>query len=363
MNNKKHNDISAIDKNFEVKTDINEPAITFYDVRKPPFRLYGLFEPHTQKVFRRLPEKVASETSMGVAKLSLNTAGGRVRFKTDSEVIVLKAFMPFLQRFTHMPLTGTAGFDLYINSAGQSRYFSTFVPPEDARTGYESLIRFEKRKMRDITVNFPLYSPVDAVYIGLKDGARLEKGEEYRDIPPVLYYGSSITQGGCASRPGNSYEAIISRRTDCDYLNFGFSGSALAEENIIKYLAGLDFSIFVMDYDYNAPNTEHLSATHYKAYKTIREIKPDSPIILVSKPNFSDRDKDSSERRNIIYNTYINAVHSGDKNIYYIDGRSLFAGDMRDSCTVDTVHPNDLGFFRMAEVIGETVSDILSEMQ
>ena len=118
-------------------------------------------------------------------------------------------------------------------------------------------------------------------------------------------------------------------------------------------------SIFVLDYDHNAPTIEHLRNTHESFFNIIRNKKPSLPIILLSKPDFSDYSFDKLHRRNIIYTTYMNAVEKGDKNVYFIDGRSLFGDEYRDCCTVDGCHPNDLGFLRMAQVIGRMVKELI----
>lgn len=114
----------------------------------------------------------------------------------------------------------------------------------------------------------------------------LKQAPKYAVKKPVVYYGSSITQGACASRPGNCYESILSRRLDCDYINLGFSGSAKGEDAIVDYIIGLDMSVFVMDYDYNAPTPEHLEKTHSKMFKAIRAEHPTLPIIIMPRPKF-----------------------------------------------------------------------------
>ena len=200
---------------------------------------------------------------------------------------------------------------------------------------------------------------MSALYVGLEASAQLSPGSAYRHKKPVLYYGSSITQGGCASRPGNSYQAIISRRYDCDFLNFGFSGNARGEETFMEYLAQLDYSIFVLDYDHNAPSAGHLEATHRRAYDIIRRHQPNKPVILISKPDFLFHRPEDRARRSIIYSTYLEAVRAGDQNVFFLDGYSLFGGEGRDGCTVDGCHPNDLGFYRMADVIGALVGRLL----
>jgi len=353
------NDITKIDQNLKVETSFTESDLAFFDVRKEPFRVYGLYNYKNEPEFKRIPEAIAESTSENVKSLNFQTAGGRVRFKTTSRYVAIKTIMRSIDMIPHMTLAGRAGFDLYVNHNGKSIYYRTFLPPVNMKSGYESILYFPDNTERDLTINFPLYNDVCDLYIGLQESAGLTPGNPYRFQNPVLYYGSSITQGGCASRPGNSYEAIISRMLDCDYINMGFSGSALGEESIVNYMADLQMSVFVCDYDHNAPNATHLANTHEKLYQKVREKNSTLPIILISKPDFDSDRSCNIQRRNVIYQTYLNAINAGDKNVYFIDGESLFGNEGRDSCTVDGCHPNDLGFMRMAEKIGYVIKQVI----
>lgn len=273
--------ITMIDSNFKVNTQIEIKDIRFYDICQPPFKIYGVFRESGK--FRRIPESVAKSVNDGVYSLHANTAGGRVRFTTDSPYVAIHAVMPEIGKMPHFALTGSAGFDLYVGE----KYASTFVPPFEISGGYESVIHFDTSQMREITIKFPLYSEVSQLYIGLSGNAAVGATEPYGTEKPVVYYGSSITQGGCASRPGNSYESIISRRLNADYINLGFSGSARGEIEIARYISSLDMSAFVYDYDHNAPDAEHLKETHERMFKIIRKENPDLPIIILSRPKFT----------------------------------------------------------------------------
>ncbi len=353
--------IDEIDKNLAVAISLSESDIRFYDVRKRPFEGYGLYNFKREPVFRRMPDPVAEAAGEKIRILNLDTAGGRVRFSTDSAYVSIQAVMPYVKVFPHMTLAGTSGFDLYIDENGKSAYYKTFVPPVGMQNGYESIHYFPDRRMRNITINFPLYNPVNALYIGLQKDAAVGKGARYAIPKPILYYGSSITQGGCASRPGNSYEAIISRRLNCDHINLGFSGNALAEDAVVDYMAGLQSSVFVCDYDHNAPDADYLEATHEKLYQKFRSGSPNVPIVFVTRPDFENGVSLNILRRDVIYATYIRALKNGDKNVYFIDGERLFQQNDRDCCTVDGCHPNDVGFLRMAETIGLVVETVLKK--
>jgi hypothetical protein len=177
-----------------------------------------------------------------------------------------------------------------------------------------------------------------------------------------LYYGSSITEGGCCSKPGNAYNAFISRWLDADYYNMGFSGAAAGELDVCDYLNTIEKSIFVMDYDHNAPSPEHLKETHEPFYKRIREYDKNVPIVMISRPNPELDPEDANKRFEVIKETYENAKASGDNNVYLIDGRTFFGTVDREACTADKIHPNDLGMFRMAEVIAPVIKNILDGM-
>jgi hypothetical protein len=203
---------------------------------------------------------------------------------------------------------------------------------------------------RECEIAFPLYGGVRKLLIGVNKGCTVKKAKPYTYQKPVLFYGSSITQGGCASHPGADHVAKVCRWLDTDYINLGFSGSARAEETMQNYLASLDPSVFVLDYDHNAPNPEHLVATHYPLYEKIRNAHKNTPIIFITRPDF-EMDASGADRRAVIYETYCKAKANGDKLVWFIDGETMFGTQDRTDCTVDTCHPNDLGFYRMASTI------------
>lgn len=348
-------DISSIDKNFKIAESFGRDDIELYDPREAPFRVYGVF--CVDGRWRRMPKEIADNVNEGVATLSEHTSGGRICFTTDSDCIAITCNRPGYWTMAHMTRAGNGGFTLYQRINGRWEYRATALPSTGS-TELTTIIDLKRKKRRELMLQMPLYSKVESLYIGLSKGSELEPWSEgYTREKPIVFYGSSITQGGCASTSGSDYASRISRRFDSNYINLGFSGSARGEDIMMDYLAGLDMSIFVYDYDHNAPTLEHLEKTHYKGYAKVRAAHPDLPIIMMSRPDYVDN-AEIVGRRDVVAATYRRALDEGDKNVYFIDGQKVFSTFIRDDCTVDGCHPNDLGFYRMAEVLGAIIEEI-----
>ncbi len=347
-------DITTIDKNFKIETNIEREALRFFDVKDAPLNLYGVW--HDGEAYRRVPRDVAKATSPELITSSIKTAGGRIRFVTDSPYVVIKAFYPFITVFGHMTRAGTSGFDLYVNEGGREVYKKSMFPPSNTDTSFDAVFDFPDVKERLITINFPLYNPVNELYLGLHSKASLKPAPDYSVKLPIVSYGSSITQGGCASRPGNSYQAMLSRRYDADFINLGFSGVARGEAAIRDYIASLPMSAFIFDYDYNAPTPEHLKETHKPFYEAVRKARPDAPILMMGHPEFYSNEM-LVKRNAVVKETFDYAVANGDKNVYYIHSNELFEL-CEDGGTVDGVHPTDFGFRSMAKAMAKIFDKI-----
>lgn len=353
------NDISKIDPHLAVKEAIGKDDIVLLDPREEPFTLYGVY--HEDGVYRRMPMSVAEKVNDGVRDLSMNTAGGRIAFKTNSPYVALSCKRPTCWRMPHMALTGSAGFCLFTREADGYDYYGTFVPT-NSMAGYESVLDFPDAKEREIVIYFPLYCPISECMIGIQKDASIEKWSGYTYEKPFVFYGSSITQGGCSSTSGTDYISRLSRRFDANYINLGFSGSAKAEDVMLDYLASLDMSIFIYDYDHNAPTIEHLENTHYKGYRVIRDAHPDLPIVMASRPAYDTlRDASAHKRYDIVKASYERALSEGDQNVYFVDFAKEYPRFFRDCCAVDGSHPTDLGFYFMAEAFGKEIEKILKK--
>ena len=204
---------------------------------------------------------------------------------------------------------------------------------------------------------------IKKMFIGIKNGSKIGKGKKYVNEKPVVFYGSSITHGAAAGRPGNTYESFISQKYNLNYTNLGFAGGAKGQTVMAEHIASLEMSAFVCDYDHNAPDAKHLEATHYPFYEIIRKKHPDIPYIMISRPDGNINSKfveKSNERKSVIINSYQKAKDNGDENVYFIDGDTLFDGEFYYSCTSDGAHPNDIGFMRMADKIGMVIKNVMN---
>ena len=354
--------IEEIDKNLKIASSLDLPDVEWFNVREEPFDIYGLPMPDPDDRFRRMPESVAKSINEGVLQLHDNTAGGRVRFSTDSPYVAINVVQENTGLMGHITRVGQSGLDLYISRKGEKFSFKgSFVPAANVTNGFETYVSFSEGGMpTECEINMPNYDNVINLYVGIKKGSTLGKARGYKYKTPVLFLGSSITQGGCASRPGNAYINMISRDLDTDVVNLGFSGSCKGEFEMCDYIIKQDMSVFVYDYDHNAPTPEHLWKTHEPFFKRFREARPDVPVVFINKPDWIN-DPGAPERREAVYTTYKNALANGDKNVYFIEGNTLWGGENPNDCTVDSCHPNDLGFFRMAQKIGAVLKEILEK--
>lgn len=355
------------DPHQAVKKEEGREDTMWYDVTEPPFDLYG-YDPGESDVFScRIPEKTAELISRGIHKERAYGIGGRVRFGTDSPYILIRVEFGQGVVTTISSLCASYGFDLYTcDESGKERFRHLFRIPDafDKKTYISSYDAHIYTGFTYYTLNIARSAEVKKIYIGLKENSKLTKGIPYANAKPVIYYGSSITCGSGVSRPGNTYQSFISQKYNLDYVNLGFAGKAKGEPVMAEYIAGREMAAFVCDYDHNAKRTEHLRNTHYRFYQIIREKHPTIPYIMISAPTQSNADPnvfDSwKDRRAVIMESFERAKAEGDENVYFIDGETLLAGDHVMSCTVDGGHPNDLGYYRMGNVIGDHLAKILN---
>ena len=351
--------ISDIDKNFAAN-EITEGDRIRYTIPHPAFALHGVYYEEESACFVRMPAAVADQVNDGVSVLSKNTAGGRLCFSTDSTSLQLSVAYNQLINMSHMPLTGSSGFSLFEMTEDGESFVKNLMPISTDLQGFIAETPLRGGKMRDYVLYFPLYNDVKSLTVALDKNALVKPYRPYRAELPILYYGSSITQGGCASRPDQSYQSLIAKWNQIDYINLGFSGSARGEDVMVDYLASIDCSLFVCDYDHNAPTAEHLRATHYRLYERYRKVRPDTPILFISKPDITG-DPNGEKRLNIIRRTYQMAKKQGDNNVYFLSGKTFYGKNNRWDFSVDGCHPTDFGFYKMACAIYKKMKSIDSK--
>ncbi len=340
-------------------TDADDGFI-YLDCSKPPFVIGGIAHPSTNgNEYYRLDVTRRDEYSPDNRFLAENTAGGTVRFATDADEISVRVTLrAAILGMHHFCDRGVYGIDAYCGTGTARRYIGanmqTFADKTDVNAGKLTL----PAGVNEVLINLPLYAGIKKIEVGFPKRSFVGAPTE-RTCGAIGFYGSSITQGGCVSRPANAYTNIICRALDADCCNFGFSGSAMGEHAVAEYIASRDLACFVMDYDYNAPTAEHLKNTHEPFFKIIRTLKPDLPVVFVTHPFYSDETEFDTERIEIIKQTYQNAVAAGDKKVWFVDSREFFTKEYRDLYAVDNLHPNDLGQMSMAQTIFPVIKKAL----
>ena len=339
-----------------------EAKVVYRNGFEAPFEFSGIPWRGANGELRRLPVTITEkEVSKHTANFhSYHTSGGEVRFRTDSDVISIRAEVYRISDPAHMTRNAAAGFALFVGvGTPQERLLRAMSPatPEMRHNPAKNFCRVDStitlksgRRMRDLSLYLPLYAGVRKLEIGLVRDARIETPRPRRVKLPVCFYGSSITQGCSAGHSGNMYPTLLCRAVDAPQINLGFSAGAKGELCVAEAIAGLELSALVIDYDHNAPNPEHLRKTHEKFFRAIRKARPKLPIILVSGPRDASV-PGSRERRDIVKATYDRAVAAGDRQVYFVDGMTFFDRVPRKFCTVDNTHPSDLGFYLMYEKI------------
>ncbi len=346
------------DQNF-CKPAFSEEGFSFYDVHCGRFQISGFpFLEENNKEFFRLPRKDLNTFRTNLEWLGYANSGGCIRFMTNSKQIALKAQVTRDEDLSIMARTAMQGIDIYIGADRDKRFVKNLTATKRNKqiAGFAD-ISDQGGRYTEVTLYLPLYDQVTDLSIGLCEGCEPFLPVERRLEQPILFYGSSITQGGCTDRPGNAYFNMLSRWLDARIIGLGFAGNALGEPEIARMIAKLDMSMFVYDYDHNAPSPMHLQETHYPFYEIVRKAHPEIPILMISKPD-AEYDLDCLTRK-IIRQSFQRARDNGDQNVYFVDGSRLFGEWGRDECTVDNCHPNALGSFRMAEGLYPLMAEIL----
>lgn len=368
---KDQQNISDLDENMKI-CEPDENGLLWHNPAEKPFRLCGFYWHDQDQVFRRLPVSPKYPISENVEALCNHTAGGQIRFRSDSKRISLKVEILNIGRMDHMPDTGMSGFDLYIGKPGSERFYSVLRQSTHTGSYITEMMNVHDSVMRDFVLNFPLYNGVKSLKIGLEADAKTEEPVAFSVPRPVVIYGTSITQGGCASRPGMAFSNILSRKLNVEFLNQGYSGNGKCETEMAKILSEIsDPALFIIDCDANCSDYKLFAKLLPRFIDTLRTKHPQMPILIISRISFGKEAhhctidvKPLFPSRALLKNAQIQIAEverrrcAGDHNIHFLDGSTLLGRDYWE-CTVDGVHPTDLGFYRIAENLQSIVESLI----
>ncbi len=320
------------------------------------------------RYFARFPARAKGQVTGAVWNLSQHSAGEVVRFRTDAtEIKVRYNLYSGGLAMAHMPATGVSGLDLYAFDDVSKRWLWVSCTKPSKKEATETWISGMEAKERDYLVYLPLYNGVDALSIGVPEGAKFTALSPRTDKKPIVYYGTSIAHGGCASRPGMAYTAILSRRIDYPIVNLGFSGSARMEPAIAELMAEVDAEVYVVD---ALPNmTPELVAERALPFlKILREKRPNTPILLVEDRCMSNtwirpERQDFHRRNQAELKKVFDELKPNDPNLYYLGHENLLGENLDFDGTVDASHPNDLGMYRQTDALEAVLRPILDGLK
>lgn len=359
--------VSEIDSKY-VNSTVG--GVTYLKYSTPEFEIGGIKHPDENGgEFYRLnvSDRDRYETEIiawnSIQNSSKHTTGATIRFATDADEIVIEAKMRNAGNMVHMTNRGINGFDVYVGSGTRRVYCGTAGQDFTGNPTMKETVKLPEG-YKEVMIEFPMYGGVEDFNIGFSDpNAKIASPLE-RDHLPVLFYGSSVTQGCSASRPGTLYTNMICRMLNTDCVNEAYSGSGRGDQIMAEYIGSRELSVAVIEYDDNS-SIDELRERHYDFYKTIREAQPNLPIVIIVHPYFTKEGVDyyaHSVRTPIIKATYDKAIAEGDKNVYYIDPLDYYdMTDMADIYCIDFAHPTDTGFYYMGVEVYELLKDILNK--
>lgn len=317
------------------------------------FPVYGKISDETDARYERLPSALQGISRNPVWYLGRNSAGLFIRFRSNSTAIYARWESTFNNSMTHMTDTGTKGLDLYAMVDGEWRHVCSAQP--QGKTSESRIIGYMDPVEREYMLYLSLYDGVSSLQIGVDEGAFISQPAV--DSPsrsrPIVMYGTSILQGGCANRPGMAHTNIISRRLDREVINLGFSGNALLDMEIAGLMASVeDPGLFVLDYAPNA-SADMIDEKGEEFFRVIRDAHPDVPVIFIEDVIFPHSAFDNKIREEVLQKNkaqkrlFTRLKKSGEKKIYYISADGMIGDD--GEATVDGIHFTDLGMMRYVD--------------
>jgi len=327
-----------------------EGQMVFHNAEK--FTLLGKVSGCTETTFERLPAYLKNVCRPELWERGKSTAGLAIRFCTNSPDIALKWDLYQDNVVNHMAFTGIKGLDLY-TLEGNNWTFVNTARPAGKKNEFKIISSMEKKK-REFLLFLPLYDGINSLEIGIDSASFISNPEI--DLPvrnnPIICYGTSILQGGCASRPGMAYTNILTRWLNREVINLGFSANGRLDYEIAELISRRAASVIILDFMPNVGIHEIEERTE-KFYRIIRDKQPDVPILFIENPEYPRSKFNLNEQRSIrekneALNKVLNHLkQSGEKDIELISSSGMIGYD--NEATVDGAHFTDLGFMRYAE--------------
>ncbi len=332
-------------------TTQQQGELRWHDARDWPVEGRGWSD--TERTFDRLPARARGVVPAAVWDLSRYSAGMYVEFESDArELSVRYELLKGELAMAHMPATGVSGLDLYARDGERWRWVAVFAPGERRCEGV--LVSGLDAGTRAYRLYLPLYNGVESLEIGVAEGDRISPIARAVERP-VVFYGTSIVHGACASRPGMAWPAILGRKLNAPVLNLGFSGSGKMEPEVGDLLAELDAAAFVIDCAPNMTDAQITGRT-IPLVERLRAARPDAPILLVEDRRYGyawvrGAGRAKNEQNSVaLAAAYADLTARGVKNLAYVPSGALL-GDEPEETMTDGSHPSDLGMSLYAKAV------------
>ena len=356
-------DVAKYDKNMAVEGIVVTNGLKCIDGRLLPIE--GRAFDDTEHYYDRLPANVTTNVNGGVRAMKHHTAGMQFRFSTDSKKLVFK-WVPYNQGLSmdHMPSTGVSGIDVYRFDAAKGRWVYVRTGRITSPTGGSLDLGWTPGT--PCLVNLPLYNGVRSFSLGVEPTASVTPLQPRKSgvDKPVVFYGTSITHGGCCSRPGLSFVNIVGRNLDVPVVNLGFSGSGVMEFEMSEHLARIDASCYVLDCLWNMGSAasgqrpgRNVEDNYEPFIRNLRAKRPDVPIVMAEQCDVYCGGQNGKDR--YIKALYDKLVAEGWKNLVYLPKDEMYPSDLEG--TVDGCHPNDWGMMSLAKAFGDAVQKALAQ--
>lgn len=321
----------------------------------------------TEHYYMRLPDSLTTNVNGGVRAMRDNTSGMLFRFRTDSNFLVLRHTpLHGWHGMPHMTEVGMSGWDVYRldKASGKWRFVaSNWGARDDAAHPGARLRRIDWTPGDECIINLPLYNGVKEFALGVAPDSRIEAPSPWASgvTKPVVFYGTSITHGGCCTRPGLGFVNIVGRELQVPVYGLGFSGSGVMEYELSDVISRIDASCYVLDCLWNMSLKEEQSpgrsveGNYEKFIRNLRAKRPGVPIVMAEHCNVFGNKKD--DRDIFIRKLYEKLIAEGWTDLVYLPNDEMYTGDYEG--TVDGCHPNDLGMMSMAKAFSKAVATAL----